>query len=151
MTRRESLCGLRGQRLYQARNTNTTVNVVDNKDNTVGGCGHAASVVKRWKSSASARIASRRRTDAARARRADVVTKSGSNNFHGSLYGFFRTQDFQTNNYFAEQGDSAQPDYSRQQYGGSFGGPIRKDKDFGFFAMRDCVSGPAFRQSGFLQ
>ncbi|MFL6427616.1 MAG: hypothetical protein ACJ71S_05180, partial [Acidobacteriaceae bacterium] len=61
-------------------------------------------------------------------------TKSGTNQFHGSLYGFFRTQAIQSNNYFAEKSGQAKPDYSRQQYGGAIGGPIRRDKDFGFFA-----------------
>ena len=44
-------------------------------------------------------------------------------------------QDFQTNNYFAEQGHQPKPDYSRQQYGGSFGGPIIENKAFYFGAV----------------
>src|ERR1700761_7523964 len=115
------------------RNTNTTVNGVDNKDNTVGGAVMQLPLeaVQEFKISTSRFSAENGRSEGAAL---NVITKSGSNNFHGSLYGFFRTQDFQTNNYFAEQGDQPKPDYSRQQYGGSFGGPIRKDRDFGFFA-----------------
>ena len=115
------------------RNTNTTVNGVDNKDNTVGGA-----VMQLPLEAVQEFIISPNRFSAANGRSEgaalNVVTKSGTNQFHGSLYGFFRTQTFQTNNYFAEQGDQPKPDYSRQQYGGAFGGPIRKDKDFGFFA-----------------
>jgi hypothetical protein len=115
------------------RNTNTTVNGIDNKDNTVGGA-----VMQLPLEAVQEFIISPNRFSAANGRSEgaalNVVTKSGTNQFHGSLYGFFRTQTFQTNNYFAEQGNQPKPDYSRQQYGGAFGGPIRKDKDFGFFA-----------------
>src|ERR1700733_1708395 len=115
------------------RNTNTTVNGVDNKDNTVGGAVMQLPLeaVEEFNISPNRFSAANGRSEGAAL---NVVTKSGSNKFHGSLYGFFRTQDFQTNNYFAEQGNQPKPDYSRQQYGGSFGGPIRRDKDFGFFA-----------------
>ena len=115
------------------RNTNTTVNGIDNKDNTVGGA-----VMQLPLEAVQEFIISPNRFSAANGRSEgaalNVVTKSGTNQFHGSAYGFFRTQAFQTNNYFAKQGNQPKPDYSRQQYGGSIGGPIRKDKDFGFFA-----------------
>ncbi len=115
------------------RNTNTTVNGIDNKDGTVGGA-----VMQLPLEAVQEFIISPNRFSAVNGRSEgaalNVVTKSGTNLFHGSLYGFFRTQDFQTNNYFAEQSGAPKPDYSRQQYGGAFGGPIRKDKDFGFFA-----------------
>lgn len=115
------------------RNTNTTVNGIDNKDNTVGGA-----VMQLPLEAVQEFIISPNRFSAANGRSEgaalNVVTKSGTNQFHGSAYGFFRTQAFQTNNYFAKQGNQPKPDYSRQQYGGAIGGPIRKDKDFGFFA-----------------
>ncbi|HEY2858862.1 MAG TPA: carboxypeptidase regulatory-like domain-containing protein, partial [Terracidiphilus sp.] len=115
------------------RNTNTTVNGIDNKDNTVGGA-----VMQLPLEAVQEFIISPNRFSAANGRSEgaalNVVTKTGTNQFHGSLYGFFRTQDFQTNNYFAEKGGDPKPDYSRQQFGGAIGGPIRKDKDFGFFA-----------------
>jgi hypothetical protein len=115
------------------RNTNTTVNGVDNKDNTVGGA-----VMQLPLEAVQEFIISPNRFSAANGRSEgaalNVVTKSGTNLFHGSAYGFFRTQTFQTNNYFAKLGNQPKPDYSRQQYGGSLGGPIRRDKDFGFFA-----------------
>lgn len=115
------------------RNTNTTVNGIDNKDNTVGGAVMQLPLeaVQEFNISPNRFSAANGKSEGAAL---NVITKSGTNNFHGSLYGFFRTQDFQTNNYFAEKGNQPKPDYSRQQYGGSFGGPIRKDKDFGFFA-----------------
>ena len=115
------------------RNTNTTVNGVDNKDNTVGGAVMQLPLeaVQEFKISTNRFSAENGRSEGAAL---NVVTKSGTNHFHGSLYGFFRSQAIQTNNYFAEQSNQPKPDYSRQQYGGSFGGPIRHDKDFGFFA-----------------
>jgi hypothetical protein len=115
------------------RNTNTTVNGIDNQDNTVGGA-----VMQIPLEAVQEFIISPNRLSAANGRSEgaalNVVTKSGTNQFHGSLYGFFRTQAIQSNNFFAEKSGQSKPDYSRQQYGGAFGGPIRKDKDFGFFA-----------------
>jgi hypothetical protein len=115
------------------RNTNTTVNGIDNKDNTVGGAVMQLPLeaVQEFIISPNRFSAANGRTEGAAL---NVVTKSGTNQFHGSLYGFFRTQAIQANNYFAEKSGQAKPDYSRQQYGGAVGGPIRKDKDFGFFA-----------------
>ena len=57
----------------------------------------------------------------------NAVTKSGTNEFHGSVFGYTRNQNLtRTQPYLNE--------YSQQQYGGTFGGPIIKDKLFFFGA-----------------
>ena len=53
-----------------------------------------------------------------------VVTKSGGNQFHGDLFEFVRNYKFNARNFFALQRDSLQ----RNQFGGTFGGPIIKNK-----------------------
>jgi Carboxypeptidase regulatory-like domain/TonB dependent receptor len=60
----------------------------------------------------------------------NVVTKSGTNQFHGNLFEFVRNTDFDAANYF-DQGQRGA--YHQNQFGGTFGGPIVKDKVF-FFA-----------------
>jgi len=57
-----------------------------------------------------------------------VTTKSGSNQFHGSLFEFFRNTDLDARNYFA----SKRNQFNLNQFGGSLGGPIQKDKTFFF-------------------
>lgn len=115
------------------RNTNTTVNGIDNKDNTVGGAVMQLPLeaVEEFKISTARFSAENGRSEGAAL---NVITKSGSNQFHGALYAFFRTDAFQTLNALDQAAGNPKPAYSRQQYGGSIGGPIRKDKDFGFFA-----------------
>ncbi|HEV2397509.1 MAG TPA: carboxypeptidase regulatory-like domain-containing protein [Candidatus Sulfotelmatobacter sp.] len=58
----------------------------------------------------------------------NIVTRSGTNQFHGALWEFIRNDAFDANNYFA----SAQEPLKQNQFGGTFGGPIRKDKTFFF-------------------
>ncbi|HUO16638.1 MAG TPA: carboxypeptidase-like regulatory domain-containing protein [Verrucomicrobiae bacterium] len=58
-----------------------------------------------------------------------VTTKSGSNQFHGSLFEFFRNTDLDADNYFTH----TQQKFNLNQFGGSLGGPIKKDKTFFFF------------------
>jgi outer membrane receptor protein involved in Fe transport len=62
----------------------------------------------------------------------NVVLKSGSNSLQGTAYGFFRNGSLDARNFFAP-GDEPAPDYRRNQFGGSIGGPIAKDRLF-FFA-----------------
>src|SRR3984957_2451819 len=59
-----------------------------------------------------------------------VTTKSGSNKFHGSLFEFFRNTKLDASPYFSRSGAAK---FNLNQFGGSLGGPIRKDKTF-FFA-----------------
>ena len=59
-----------------------------------------------------------------------VLTKSGTNTIHGSLYEYFRNDKTDARDFFAAQGAKAK--YRFNQLGGSFGGPIRKDKTFFF-------------------
>lgn len=59
----------------------------------------------------------------------NAVTKSGTNSLHGTLFEFLRNQDLDARNFFA---NSVSP-FKRNQFGGTLGGPIRKDKTF-FFA-----------------
>lgn len=134
------------------RNTNTTVNGIDNKDNTVGGAVMQLPLeaVQEFKISTNRFSAENGRSEGAAL---NVVTKAGGNDFHGSLYGFFRSQTLQTINQIDKDAGNSKPDYSRQQFGGSFGGRIRRDKDFGFFAYEGLrersslsVTGPAFAE-----
>jgi hypothetical protein len=62
----------------------------------------------------------------------NVVTRSGTNQVHGTAYEFFRNAKLDGTNYFAPQ-DQPDPRYQRNQFGGSFGGPVKKDSTF-FFA-----------------
>jgi hypothetical protein len=59
------------------------------------------------------------------------ITKSGTNHFHGSAFGFFRDSALDAKNYFTV---GAQPSFHRDQYGATIGGPIFKDKTFFFFS-----------------
>lgn len=63
----------------------------------------------------------------------NVITKSGTNAFHGSLYEFFRNDIFDTRSAFATAGVVPKPKLEQNQFGGSIGGPIVKDKTFFFF------------------
>ena len=62
----------------------------------------------------------------------NVVTKAGTNDFRGNVFGFLRHRSFQARNSFAPIED---PPFTRAQYGATFGGPIKKDKTFFFTAF----------------
>jgi len=59
-----------------------------------------------------------------------VVGKSGTNEFHGTLFEFFRNEALNARNYFAQPG--RKPEFRRNQYGFALGGPIRKNRTFFF-------------------
>ncbi|HVZ61180.1 MAG TPA: carboxypeptidase regulatory-like domain-containing protein [Terriglobales bacterium] len=70
----------------------------------------------------------------------NVVTKSGTNDFHGSAFEFFRNTSLNANEYFRKQ--SPAPNNTRQrldqhQFGGTFGGPVKKDKLFFFTSFQE--------------
>src|SRR5450432_186094 len=58
----------------------------------------------------------------------NVITKSGTNKFHGSAFEFLRNRAFDAKNYFSATKD----DHKQNQFGGTIGGPIVKDKVFFF-------------------
>lgn len=66
----------------------------------------------------------------------NVVTKSGTNDYHGNVFGFIRDKSIQARNAFApiiDNDPSKRPPYTRVQYGATFGGPLVKERMF-FFA-----------------
>ena len=62
-----------------------------------------------------------------------LVTKSGTNEFHGAIYEFNRTAATAANDFFNNSANVARPALTRNQFGGAVGGPIRKDRLFFFF------------------
>ena len=65
-----------------------------------------------------------------------IVTKSGTNQIHGSLFEFLRNRAFDANDYFNNRLGIPRLDLKRNQYGATLGGPIRKDKAFFFLAYQ---------------
>src|SRR6266852_7800444 len=61
----------------------------------------------------------------------NIITRSGSNEFHGDVFGFLRNRKFQAVNPFSTVSD---PAYTRVQGGVAFGGPIKKDKTYYYFS-----------------
>ncbi len=61
----------------------------------------------------------------------NIITRSGSNDFHGDVYGYLRNRNFQAVNPFST---TSNPAYTRVQGGVAFGGPIKKDKTYYYFA-----------------
>ena len=66
----------------------------------------------------------------------NAVTKSGTNDYHGSLFEFVRNYSFNARNFFAPVRDSLK----RNQYGGTFGGPIEKNKLFFFGGYQGTIT-----------
>ena len=123
------------------RNLNITIDGGDNKDNAVGG------ILQNFSMEGIQEFAlSTQRFSAANGRSGgallSVVSKSGTNEFHGSVFGFFRDDKLNANapklltkvnpDLFPDPADAVKPPFSRQQFGGSFGGPIKQDKAFFF-------------------
>ena len=71
----------------------------------------------------------------------NVVTKSGSNEFHGAAFEYLRNNATDANNYFSTQSTP----FRRNQFGGALGGPVRKDKIFFFTDYQ----GTLFRTSNY--
>jgi carboxypeptidase family protein len=77
----------------------------------------------------------------------NVVTKSGTNSFHGSAFEFFRNTVLNANDFFRLQNpapNNSEPILNQNQYGGTFGGPIKKDKLFIFAAYQET-----YQKNGF--
>ena len=63
-----------------------------------------------------------------------IVTRSGTNQFHGSLFDYLRNDKLDANNWFADSAALAKPMERQNDFGGTLGGPIWKDKTFFFFS-----------------
>jgi outer membrane receptor protein involved in Fe transport len=132
------------------RNVNVTVNGVDNKDNTVGGpvMQLPLEAVQEFQISTQRFSAENGRSEGAAI---NMITKQGTNALHGSVFGYFRDAALDTDEKVPDGtgGSSpAHPDYSRQQFGGSIGGPIKKDKVFGFFAIERERESQSLEETG---
>jgi hypothetical protein len=72
----------------------------------------------------------------------NVVTKSGTNQWHGNVYEYFRNKVLNAQGYF----NTVKPQFNQNQFGGTFGGPLRKDRTFFFTSyegrrVRQGISG----------
>lgn len=63
----------------------------------------------------------------------NLISKSGTNGFHGDLYEFHRNEDLNANDFFSNRAGRAKGALTFNQFGATLGGPIRKDKTFFFF------------------
>src|SRR5579871_4992369 len=75
-----------------------------------------------------------------------VTTKSGSNKWHGSLFEFFRNTSLDADNYFTH----TQQKFNLNQFGASFGGPIKKDKTFFFLDYQAKMQREGVAFTGFV-
>jgi hypothetical protein len=78
----------------------------------------------------------------------NVVTKSGTNQFHGNMYEFFRNKVLNANAYCFSADGCPKPQFNQNQFGGTFGGPIVKDRTFFFTSyegrrIRQGIPSPA--------
>jgi hypothetical protein len=76
-----------------------------------------------------------------------MVMKSGSNKFHGSAFGFLSNDNLNANSWANDHGGAPKNAYTQTTFGGTFGGPILKDKLFFFIdyeAFRYHLSGSGF-------
>jgi hypothetical protein len=62
-----------------------------------------------------------------------ISTRGGSNTFHGLAYEYLRNQFFDANDFISNEHNLTKPENDQNQFGGNFGGPILKNRLFGFF------------------
>jgi hypothetical protein len=64
----------------------------------------------------------------------NLITKGGSNDFHGTLFEFFRNDALNANNFFLNRAGQPKPELDYNNYGGNFSGPIVKNRVFFFWS-----------------
>jgi hypothetical protein len=108
-----------------------SVDGADNRDNQFGGplVTFSTEALEQFQLASSQFNAADGRTGGAAL---SMITKSGTNVFHGSAFGFGRSDELATKDYFTEQADRDKIPYGRQQFGGSLGGPILRNRAFFF-------------------
>ena len=119
--RRISVFGINGS---SGRNVNVTVNGIDNKDNTVGGpvMQFPLEAIQEFVISTARFSAVNGRSEGAAI---NVVTKSGSSEYHGSVFYFLRDKKLNASEVSpADQSVKSKPPFNRKQWGGSIGGPL---------------------------
>ena len=62
----------------------------------------------------------------------NVITRAGTNEFHGTAFEFFRNSVLNANDWFLKNQGQTKPVLNSNQFGGAFGGPVKKDKLFFF-------------------
>jgi hypothetical protein len=78
----------------------------------------------------------------------NVVTKSGTNEFHGTAFEFFRNTVLNANDWFRKFTGGDRLVLNQNQYGGVFGGPIKKDKLFIFLSYQETGQKNGLNQAG---
>ena len=119
--RRIAVFGINGS---SGRNVNVTVNGIDNKDNTVGGpvMQFPLEAIQEFVISTARFSAVNGRSEGAAI---NVVTKSGSSDYHGSAFYFLRDKKLNASEVSpSDESIKSKPPFNRKQWGGSIGGPL---------------------------
>jgi hypothetical protein len=78
----------------------------------------------------------------------NVTTKSGTNQFHGTLFEFFRNDKLDANSFFSNKNGLGKPPLRWNQFGANLGGPIKRDKVFFFFNYEGAQASQSQPQTG---
>ncbi len=115
------------------RNYNTTIDGGDNNDDTIGGINQffPLDAVSEFTFQTNLYKAEYGRSNGGVL---NVITKSGSNSWAGSVFSLFRSEALNGKTFREEEDGLPKAPYDRQQFGGSIGGPIVKDRAFFFIA-----------------
>jgi len=119
-------------------NVTPTVDGADNRDNHYSGplMSFTTESLEQFQLASSQFTAADGRTGGAAV---SLVTKSGTNLLHGSIFGYERDRKLTAKDYFTKQAAGEKSPFSRQQFGGSFGGPIVRNKMFFFGAIEQML------------
>jgi hypothetical protein len=137
--------GERRQRLVRRRvghQCHPVVDGADNRDNRYGGplLTFTTESLEQFQLATSQFTAADGRTGGAAL---TMVTKSGTNQFHGSAFLFARDRSLTAKDYFSKAGNQEKPPFNRKQYGGSIGGPIVHNRMFFFGALEQVKENTA--------
>ena len=72
-----------------------------------------------------------------------IITRSGSSEFRGSVFNYFRNDALDANDWFANSKGLPRPAIRQNDFGGVIGGPVIRNKAFFFFSIRDAAPAPA--------
>src|ERR1035437_6484606 len=79
-----------------------------------------------------------------------ITTRSGTNQFHGGLFEYFRNEALDANDWFSNQAGQPRGPFRLVDFGGTFGGPIVRNRTFFFVSQKDLRLRHALPEMQFL-